>query len=264
MKAISTIIVDDEPLALRGLELRLSKFPDIRIVERCKNGREAIKAVKALKPELVFLDIQMPGFNGFDVIKALVDIEPPIFVFVTAFDRYAVDAFEKHVFDYLLKPVDDARLSIAISRVRNQLNQKLSLEHNTRLLELIKSVNNKIELPGQFSERVSPQYESRISIKSTHETTLLDVEKIEWIDAAGDYLCLHAGGETHILRETMKRMMQRLDPAKFLRIHRSAIVNIHQISKLTSGSNGQYSLILKNGNELKIGRHYKDILARFL
>lgn len=266
MREISTIIVDDEPLALRGLELRLQNFDDIKIIEKCKNGREAIKAIKALKPDLVFLDIQMPGYDGFAVIKALIDIEPPIFVFVTAFDRYAVNAFETHVFDYLLKPVDDDRLSIAVSRVRNQLNQQQAICQNTKLLELINSLDSSLDMADILASTATKDtlYEDRISIKDNNQTILLDVDHIDWIDAAGDYLCLHAKGETHILRETMKRITRRLDPAKFQRVHRSVIINIARVSKIESNENGQQFLILTTGNKIKISRHYKEVCARFL
>lgn len=267
MKPIRTIIVDDEPLAIRGLEHRLKKFADIRIIERCRNGRDAIKAVKSRKPDLVFLDIQMPGYDGFAVIGALVGHELPLFVFVTAFDQYAMAAFDSHAIDYLLKPVDEERLADALARARKQLAQQSATEQNARLVEMIRELGDEAVLAEILSAETPPeegQYEPRINIKDAGTVTCLNVDLIDWIDAAGDYMCIHAGGETHIVRETMKRMEIRLDPGKFQRVHRSAIVNLEKVKELVSGPNGQYFLNLENGGEVRMSRGYKDVIARFL
>lgn len=267
MKPIRTIIVDDEPLAIRGLEYRLKKFEDVQIIERCRNGRDAIKAVKTRKPDLVFLDIQMPGYDGFAVIGALVGHELPLFVFVTAFDQYAMAAFDSHAIDYLLKPVDEERLADALARVRKHLAQHSAIQQNARLVEMIRELGEEAILAEILSAETRPeegQYEPRINIKDAGMVTCLDVDLIDWIDAAGDYMCIHAGGETHIVRETMKRMEIRLDPRKFQRVHRSAIVNLKKVKELVSGANGQYFLTLENGGEVKMSRGYKDVITRFL
>lgn len=267
MKPIRTILVDDEPLAIRGLEHRLKKFADIRIIERCRNGRDAIKAVKSRKPDLVFLDIQMPGYDGFAVIGALVGHELPLFVFVTAFDQYAMAAFESHAIDYLLKPVDDERLGDALARVRKHLAQHSAIQQNARLMKMIRELGDEAILAEILSAETRPEegrYEPRINIKDGGTVICLDVDLIDWIDAAGDYMCIHAGGETHIVRETMSRMEIRLDPKKFQRVHRSAIVNLKKVKELVSGANGQNFLTLDNGGKVRMSRGYKDVITRFL
>lgn len=268
-KKIKTLLVDDEPLAIRGLELRLEKFEDVEIIGTCSNGREAIKKIRAERPALVFLDIQMPGYDGFAVVSALAREELPLIVFATAFDQYAISAFENYALDYLLKPIDEERLDRTIQRVREQINDRLSVEQNSRLIDLIRSMEDAPDI--ELSEIISStklssesQYESHISIKDRGQITILDVTTIEWIDAAGDYMCLHADDVTHILRETMKNMEKRLDPEIFQRVHRSTIINTGMVSALTPSSGGKYTLTLKSGNELQVSRNYREVLARFL
>ena len=266
---IRTLLVDDEPLALKGLRLRLENFEDVEIVGTASNGREAIKKVRAEKPDLVFLDIQMPGLDGFDVVKALANEELPIIIFATAFDKYAIQAFETHASDYLLKPVDEERLEQAIMKVREQISEHIAIEQNAKLIELIRSLDSppEIELSEILtSDDISSkkQYESHFNIKDRGEITLVDVNTIEWIDAAGDYMCLHTSDKTHILRETMKNMDKRLDPDVYKRIHRSTIVNINMIEKLHPSSGGKYTLILKNGSEIQASRNYREALTQFL
>jgi len=268
-KKIRTLLVDDEPLALRGLELRLEKFDDVEIIGTCSNGREAIKKIRAERPALVFLDIQMPGYDGFAVVGALAREELPLIVFATAFDQYAISAFENYALDYLLKPIDEERLSQTIQRVRDQINDRLSVEQNAKLIDLIRSMEGApaIELSQIINNTKlshESQYESHISIKDRGQITILDVKSIEWIDAAGDYMCLHADGATHILRETMKNMEKRLDPEIFQRVHRSTIINMGMVKELTPTSGGKYTLTLQSGNELQVSRNYREVLAKFL
>lgn len=268
-KKIKTLLVDDEPLALKGLRLRLEEFEDVEIVGTAANGREAIKKIRAEKPELVFLDIQMPGLDGFDVVKALANEELPIIIFATAFDKYAIQAFETHASDYLLKPIDEERLEQAIIKVREQIAEHIAIEQNAKLIDLIRSLDTppEIELSEILtSDDISAkkQFESHFNIKDRGEITLVDVSTIEWIDAAGDYMCLHTNSKTHILRETMKNMDKRLDPDVFKRIHRSTIVNINMIEKLHPANGGKYVLILKNGSEVQASRNYREALTRFL
>ncbi|PCI51324.1 MAG: DNA-binding response regulator [Alphaproteobacteria bacterium] len=268
-KKIRTLLVDDEPLALRGLEVRLKAYDDIDIIGTCANGREAIKKIRAERPALVFLDIQMPGFDGFTVVKALAKEEMPLIIFATAFDQYAIKAFETHAQDYLLKPIDDDRLKEAIIKIRRLIQERITIEQNAKLIDLIISMDNPPTL--KLSQIISSQditlennYESYLHIKDRGQITRVSIATVEWIDAAGDYMCLHTQDKTHILRETMKNMEKRLDPELFQRIHRSTIVNISKITTLQPTSGGKYQITLESGAELKVSRNYRNVLARFL
>lgn len=269
MRKIRTILVDDEPLALRGLKIRLEAFDDIEIAGACGNGREAIRMIKEERPDLVFLDIQMPGFDGFAVIKSLVGTEVmPLVVFVTAFDSYALSAFEAHALDYLLKPVDEERLAEAVQRVRDHIAQRSAIEQNARLVQLIENMDDPpVQALSAILDDPAPsddRYHRQLHIRDRGHITRVEVDEIDYIDAAGDYMCIHTGHKTHILRETMKNMERRLDPKQFQRIHRSTIVNLDKVSELHPHSNGECFLILKGGGELKVSRTYKDVVGRFL
>ncbi len=268
-KKIRTLLIDDEPLALSGLEIRLRDYDDIEIIGTCSNGREAIKKIRAERPALIFLDIQMPGFDGFSVIKALAKEEMPLVIFATAFDQYAIRAFETHAQDYLLKPIDKDRLYEAIIKVRQLIQERITIEQNARLIDLIRSMDNPpyLELSEIMNSQdlgLENQYETHLHIKDRGQITRLAVSTIEWIDAAGDYMCLHAEGKTHILRETMKNMEKRLDPELFQRVHRSTIVNISKVAELQPTSGGKYQITLDSGAKLQVSRNYRDILAKFL
>lgn len=261
---IRTILVDDEALAIQGLELRLAAHSDIEIIDRCRNGREALRSIRTHKPDLVFLDIQMPGFDGFGVIEGLMDLAtPPLFVFVTAFDDYAIKAFEAQALDYLLKPVDEGRLSSTLQRVRDQLAQNKATGEAERLRALLKTV-----APQSMSQPTetapTARYEKLINIKDRGQIFRVDVDSIERIDAAGDYMCIHTEGQTLILRETMKDMERRLDPRKFRRVHRSTIVNLDLVRQVKPHNNGECHLILTSGAQVKVSRSHRDVVARFL
>lgn len=261
---IRTILVDDEALAIQGLELRLASHPDVEIVDRCRNGREAIRSIKTHKPDLVFLDVQMPGFDGFGVIEGLMDIEPPLIVFVTAFDEFALKAFEAQALDYLLKPVDEARLSATMQRVRDRLAERRASDESGRLRSLLKTVAPQA-VSTSGTEEVGPgRYEKLLNVKDRGQIFRVDVESIERIDAAGDYMCIHTNGQTLILRETMKDLERRLDPRKFRRIHRSTIVNLDQVRQVKPHTNGECYLVLSSGAQVKVSRSYRDVVARFL
>ena len=266
--AISTIIVDDEPLAVQGLELRLQAFDDIAVIERCANGREAIRAIKTLKPDLVFLDIQMPGFDGFSVVAGLADIEPPLFVFCTAYGEYALKAFDADAVDYLLKPVDEERLAATIDRVRQRLTEKRSCEDSERLKEILIEVAPD-SMPGDLAvdadaPAAANRYEKVLNIKDRGQIFRVDVGDIERIDAAGDYMCIYTADQTLILRETMKDLERRLDPRKFQRIHRSTIVNLDNIKSVKPHTNGECFLVLGSNTQVKVSRSYREVVARFL
>ncbi len=264
---IRTILVDDERLAIQGLELRLGAFEDIEIVERCANGREAIRAIRTLKPDLVFLDIQMPGFDGFSVVSGLADIEPPLFVFCTAYGEHALKAFEAHAVDYLMKPVDEDRLAATIERVRQRLTEKRSCEESGRLKEILEAVAPEAlpdDMAAAAEEPASNRFEKVINIKDRGQIFRVEVADIERIDAAGDYMCIYTADQTLILRETMKDLDKRLDPRKFQRIHRSTIVNLDNVKSVKPHTNGECFLVLGSGTQVKVSRSYRDVVARFL
>jgi two-component system LytT family response regulator len=264
---IRTILVDDEPLAIQGLQLRLDKHDDVEIVETCSNGREAIRAIKTNKPDLVFLDIQMPGFDGFSVIQGLMEVEPPLFVFVTAYTDHAIRAFEAQAVDYLMKPVEEDRLADTLDRVRLRLQEKRGVEEAEKLKEVLAEVAPDAidQAGGQFDDaHASNRYEKLINIKDRGQIFRVDVDSIEKIDAAGDYMCIYTGDNTLILRETMKDLEKRLDPRRFQRVHRSCIVNLDQVRQVKPHTNGECFLVLESGSQVKVSRSYRDVVARFV
>ncbi|MEN2787165.1 LytR/AlgR family response regulator transcription factor [Sphingomonas qilianensis] len=263
---IRTILVDDESLAIQGLELRLAAHEDVEIIDRCQNGREAIRSIKTHKPDLVFLDIQMPGFDGFSVVQGLMEVEPPLFVFVTAYSDHALKAFEAQAVDYLMKPVDESRLADTLDRVRLRLSEKRGAEEVDRLKEVLAEVapDTVTEL-GEGGEQVSSnRFEKLINIKDRGQIFRVDVDTIERIDAAGDYMCIYTGDNTLILRETMKDLEKRLDPRRFQRVHRSTIVNLDLVKEVKPHTNGECFLVLQSNAQVKVSRSYRDVVARFV
>ena len=265
---IRTVLVDDEPLATQGLQLRLEAHDDVEVVATAANGREAIRAIKTHKPDLVFLDIQMPGFDGFSVIQGLMDVEPPLVVFVTAYGDHALRAFEAQAVDYLMKPVDEDRLAATLDRVRQRLSEKRSADEAGRLKEAL--AEHAPEAAEEFAEAGVPEghapdrYEKMINIKDQGQIFRVDVDTIERIDAAGDYMCIQTGENTLILRETMKDLEKRLDPRRFQRVHRSTIVNLDLVRQVKPHTNGECFLVLDSGAQVKVSRSYRDVVARFV
>ncbi|MEP6940602.1 MAG: LytTR family DNA-binding domain-containing protein [Rudaea sp.] len=258
---IRTLIVDDEPLARRGLELRLRKHADIEIVGEADNGRKAFRAISTLRPDLMFLDVQMPGIDGFELLRAVPATQIPLTVFVTAYDQYALAAFAASALDYLLKPVDDARLDESIARARARLAERKAEDHYERLLKLIGTLPNAAELKlDEALGGAAPPLAGKLTIKDGSRVLRVDIESIRWIDAAGDYMCIHAGEDTHVLRGTMHQLEQRLDPKRFARVHRSTIVNLDRVKEMRPHLNGEFFLVLDSGHELKLSRSYKDKL----
>ena len=262
---IRTILVDDEKLAIQGLQLRLEPFDDVEVIETCQNGREAIRAIKTLKPDLVFLDIQMPGFDGFSVVQGVMEIEPPLFVFVTAFQEHAIRAFEANAVNYLMKPVDEDKLADTIERVRVRLSEKKSSEEAEKLMNVLSEVAPEAvdEIDADDSEAAG-RYEKLINVKDRGQIFRVEVDTIEHIEAAGDYMCIYTGDNSLILRETMKDLERRLDPRKFQRVHRSTIVNLDQVRQVKPHTNGECFLVLDSGAEVKVSRSYRDVVARFV
>jgi len=265
---IRAIVVDDEELARRGLEIRLRDEHDVEIVAQCANGRAALAAIEEHAPDLMFLDIQMPGLSGLDVLARVPQESMPMVVFVTAFDRFAIDAFETHALDYLLKPVDDVRLRRALDRVRAQWHQRQALAQREQLMALLADLTGKGELDADaldaLASRRSRRFATMLPIRIGRDTLRLDVTTIDWIDAAGDYMCLHAGGATHVLRATMKELEAMLDPGVFQRVHRSTIVNLARVKSLRPHANGECFLKLASGQEIKLSRSFRDKVEMLL
>jgi two-component system LytT family response regulator len=266
---ISCIIVDDEQLSRRGIELRLKEVPDFHVIAQCGNGADAIAAIQAHHPDVLFLDIQMPGMTGFEVLAALPQESLPVVIFVTAYDRYAIQAFEARAVDYILKPIEEKRFEAALARTREQLATRTIAQQRDRLLEVIAEVNGSGQLALEDvlmrgSQALAPPQPAILPIRQGRETVRVPMDQIQWIDAAGDYMCIHAQGQTHILRGTMKELEALLDPKLFQRVHRSTIVNLNQVKSLRAHMNGEYFLTLQGGHELKLSRTYRDKVEYFL
>ena len=264
---IRTILVDDESLAIQGLKLRLQAHEDVELIETCTNGREAIRAIKTHKPDLVFLDIQMPGFDGFSVVQGMMEVEPPLFIFVTAYSDHAIRAFEAQAVDYLMKPVDEGRLADALDRVRLRLSEKKQVQEAEKLREVLAEVAPDAMhdfANGDEDAPASNRFEKLINIKDRGQIFRVDVDSIERIDAAGDYMCIYTADNSLILRETMKDLEKRLDPRNFQRVHRSTIVNLSQVRQVKPHTNGECFLVLESGAQVKVSRSYRDVVARFV
>ena len=261
---IRTILVDDESLAIQGLQLRLEPHEDVEIIETCTNGREAIRAIKTHKPDLVFLDIQMPGFDGFSVVKGVMEIEPPLFVFVTAYQEHAIRAFEANAVNYLMKPVDVDKLADTLERVRVRLTEKRSAEEAEKLKTVLAEVAPDAAESFSDEEEAAARYEKLINVKDRGQIFRVDVDSIEHIEAAGDYMCIYTGDNSLILRETMKDLERRLDPRTFQRVHRSTIVNLDKVRQVKPHTNGECFLVLESAAQVKVSRSYRDVVARFV
>ena len=251
-KRIKVMIVDDEPPARNKIRELLKTETDVDIIAECSNGREAVEAVASKPPDLLFLDIQMPELDGFGVIEALGPENLPAVVFVTAFDQYAVQAFEVHAIDYLLKPFDRQRFQTALTRAREHLRSNQPEKINQQINSLLRQLK-----PSH------PQNE-RFVVKSGGRVFFLKNDEIDWIEAAGNYVRLHVGNETHLLRETMNAIQKKLDAGRFIRIHRSTFVNIEKIKELQPWFHGEYVVILRDGTQLTMSRSYRSNLPELL
>jgi two-component system LytT family response regulator len=249
---IQTLIVDDEPLARQRIRTLLEGDPDIALVGECADGRQAVAALREHKPDLVFLDVQMPLLDGFGVLQSLGEGPMPVVIFVTAHDRYALKAFEVHALDYLLKPFDRDRFRSALERAKAQVRREQDGHVNQKLLALLSDVKG------------ARKPLERLVVKSAGRVYFVRIEDIDWIEAAGNYVRLHVGSEDHLLRESMGGLESRLDGARFLRIHRSTIVNVERIKELQPSFHGDYVVILQDGTELTLSRGYRDKLQELL
>lgn len=263
---IRTLIVDDEPAHREGMRHLLGGDPDVVLTGECVTGREAVAAIVAQVPDLVFLDVQMPELDAFGVLREVGVARVPAVVFVTAYDSYALQAFAVHAIDYLLKPFTDERFREALERGKRQVRQERLSEVSRRLATLL---DDHFAVPpppapaGAVAAR-SPSYLERLVIKSGGRVTLLRAADIEWIDADGDYVRIHVGKTWHLLRETMKHLEAQLDPTRFVRIHRSTIVNLERIQELQPFFRGEYVVVLHGGVTLKLSRGYREHLETTL
>jgi len=247
---IRALVVDDEPAARAAIRALLGDDPEIHLVGECADGRTALDAIRTETPDLLFLDVQMPEMDGFTLLGRLDSVELPVVVFVTAYDQYALRAFEVHALDYLLKPFDDERFRRAVAHAKQQVRQGKLGALSERLDALL--------------DGVARQYLKRLAIKAGGRVTILGVKDIDWIEAEGDYVKIHAGRAWHLLRETMKHLEAQFDPARFVRIHRSTIVNVERIKELQPYFRGEYVVVLHDGTSLKLSRGYKEHLEAAL
>ena len=245
---IKTLIVDDEPIARDRVRRMLRDESDIEIVGECGNGTEAVAFINENAPDLIFLDIQMPEMTGFEALRSIAAEKVPAVIFVTAYDQYAIQAFDVHALDYLLKPFNRERFGRAVARAREQLEKSQGGKIDERLASLI------ADLKG------GKKYLERLVVKSVGRVFFLRTDEVNWIEAAGNYAKLHVGRESHLIRETMNGLEAKLNPDKFLRIHRSTLVNIDCIKELHPLFSGDYTVMLKNGVELTLSRNYRDRL----
>jgi two-component system LytT family response regulator len=244
------MIIDDEPLARRGVRARLRKMPDVQIVAECGDGISAVEDILKLEPDLVFLDVQMPGMDGFGILRALPTEHLPLVIFLTAHEEHALRAFEVSALDYLLKPLDDERFEVAMNRARKQMDAAPKAELVGRMLKLLDQQNEK--------------YTSRFTVRMGSRIQVVPAEDLEWISSAGDYTELHTRSATHLLRETMNSLEQRLNPSRFARIHRSRIVNLARILELRSIENREYIVKLRDGSQHRSSRTYAERIEGWL
>ena len=244
---IRALIVDDEPLARARIRRFLASEKDVEIVGESGDGKAAVADVKRLKPELMFLDIQLPEVTGFDVVEQLANDHLPVVIFVTAYDQYALRAFDVHALDYLLKPYTRERFGRALDRARKQLSNASREEFDQRLMSLL-----------EHAAGGEPRHLQRLMIKSSGRIYFIKADEVDWIGAEGNYVNLHVGREAHLLRETMSHLATKLDPEKFVRIHRSTIVNVDRVKELQPLFSGDYVAILHDGTQLNLSRAYRE------
>jgi two-component system LytT family response regulator len=251
-KKLRVVIVDDEPIAREGVRLQLLKDPDAEILVECENGPEAVEAIRELAPDLVFLDVQMPGMGGFEVLQNIGADNLPAVIFVTAYDQYALKAFEVSAVDYLLKPFDSERFERAFNRAKKLIGRPTSETSEQKLHNLLEIVH-----PGK-------KHLQRLVVKDSGRIFFLQVDEIDWIEAADNYVSVHLGHESHLIRETLRALETKLDPNEFIRLRHSAIVNASRIKELHPLFKGEYEVILHNGTKLRSSRRYRHKIAAFL
>ena len=272
MKPLRTITADDEPLASELLLSILADVPEVEVISVCKNGEEALDAIIEHEPDLVMLDIKMPGMSGIDVLRAVQSDVMPLAIFVTAYEQYAIKAFDAHAIDYVLKPIDKDRIREAISRAVTWYQGRYATQDmKRRILEAVESVMGELEPASASNSRVpsssdaaSDDESGYITIRESGITLSISHEDIDWIDAAGDLMCIHAKGKTYIKRDTLAGLLRCLSPSDFKRVHRSTVVNINRIKSVTPHRKGEFYLLLDCAERIKVSRTYNDVVKTYL
>lgn len=252
MEKIRALIVDDEPLARERIADLLANDAEVEIIGECGDGLAAVAAIEHHKPDLLFLDVQMPELDGFGVLEAIEEARAPVIIFVTAYDQYALRAFEVHALDYLLKPFDRERFDKALQRAKHQIARERGGAVNRELVALLADL------------KARPKPLERLVIKAGGRVFFLRVDEIDWIESAANYVKLHVGKESHLLRETINGLAAKLDPDKFIRIHRSIIINLERVKELQPWFHGDYVVILQDGTQLTSSRNYREHLRKLL
>jgi two-component system LytT family response regulator len=247
---VGALIVDDEPLGRRGVLRFLKNDPEIEVVAQCGDGESAVDAILVRNPDLVFLDIQMPEMDGFEVVRRVGPRKMPVTIFVTAYDRYAVRAFDANAIDYLLKPVGQARFERALARAKERIAESSKEDVAERIVATLEQIKRQ------------DKYLDRLPISENGRILFVKAREIDWIEANGNYARLHVGARTHEIRETLNSLEQKLDPRDFLRIHRSTIVNMHFIKEIQPWFRGYHLVLLQNGQELRMSRYQSEIAKR--
>jgi two-component system LytT family response regulator len=268
-KQLTAVIVDDEPLALEGLSLRLAKIPEIKVIGQAENGDEAIKLCQTLEPDVLFLDLQLPGLNGIEVVQAMQSDTLPMIVFVSAYSEYAIEAFELNAIDYVLKPANLGRLQKTVSRILERQNPHQAEKEKFKLLNALGETSGieitELEEWLESDDPLPTSINQEIVIKnSDNEKVLVPVKEIKWVDAAGDYMCVHTEKDTHVLRITMKKLQSLLDEKQFARIHKSTIVNLNHVISIKPLRNNESIVTLNDDIELKVSRNYSPVLQNFI
>ncbi len=262
------VIVDDEPQARDGIRIRLGDYPDVEVVGECSSGAEAVSLIKEYRPDLLFLDIQMPEMNGFEVLRRLGSEPMPVVIFVTAYDKYALKAFEYHALDYLLKPVGEERFREAVNAALAQVGKRNLEAYAFNLKKVVDDYLSHIGLNGQ--ETISTgaagkhRYLEHFAVKSHGNITMVPASEINWIEAAGDYVYIHTDTQKHLIREKITSLEKSLDPNKFVRIHRSTVVNVDMIKSMRSNEHGDYEVQLKSGDKLRMSRSFRESFQKVI
>ncbi len=256
-QTVRVLIIDDEPIARDIIRKLLSELDYVKVVSESTNGKDALEAIMEYKPDLVFLDIEMPDMNGFEVLKALNPAEIPLVIFTTAFDQYAIKAFEANALDYLLKPFDKERFMNSFEKAVHRFELLESSSLSTKIGAFLKDFEG-------FSPASDQHYLDKITVRHKNKIRLIKVEQIDWIEASGDYICIHTEGEKYLINDSMNQIAKKLDPKSFMRIHRSTIVNIEEIHEIEPYFNGEYFMHLKDKTKLKSSRSYKESILRLI
>ena len=259
---IRALIVDDEPLARRGIRQLLESSADVDVVGECRNGREALAAFDSLAPDLVCLDVQMPELDGLEVVRARGASRMPHVIFVTAYDEFAVRAFETHALDYLVKPVNEARFAAALNRVRERMRFTEALELSRRIGDLLASHDKRGDTDTPVRATLLPA--RRLVVPTSTGDLVLDVDEVDWIQAEDYYAAIHVRGRRHLIRESLASLEQRLDPERFVRVHRSAIVRLDRVREMRAITAGESVLVLRDGTRVPVSRRRREQVAELL